>query len=109
LRSNAVKFTPNGGRVEVKLQRLDNHAQIKVSDTGEGISPEFIRYVFDRFRQADGTSTRAYGGLGLGLAIVRHIVEMHGGTVCAESEGEARGATFTVRLPLSHSRSRPTR
>jgi PAS domain S-box-containing protein len=109
LLSNAVKFTPNGGRVEVKLQRLDNHAQIKVSDTGEGISPEFIRYVFDRFRQADGTSTRAYGGLGLGLAIVRHIVEMHGGTVCAESEGEARGATFTVRLPLSHSRSRPTR
>ncbi|MDP8966545.1 MAG: PAS domain S-box protein [Cyanobacteriota bacterium] len=99
--SNAVKFTPNGGRVEVRLERIDSQAQIKVTDTGRGISPDFLPYVFDYFRQADSTSTRAFGGLGLGLAIVRHLVELHGGTVWAESPGVGQGTTFTVRLPLS--------
>jgi signal transduction histidine kinase len=104
LLSNAVKFTSIGGRVEVKLARLGDHVQIRVSDTGQGISPDFLDFVFDRFRQGDSTSTRAHGGLGLGLAIVRHLVEMHGGTVRAESEGEEKGATFTVKLPLAHLR-----
>ena len=100
LLSNAIKFTPSGGRVEVCLERNGTQAQIRVSDTGKGISPDFLPYVFERFRQADGSTTRKYGGLGLGLAIVRHLVELHGGTVEAESEGEGKGATFTVRLPL---------
>src|SRR5712691_4270460 len=100
LLSNAVKFTPNGGRVDVRLERLDSDVQITVSDTGKGISAEFLPLVFDRFRQADSTSTRKYGGLGLGLAIVRQIIELHGGTVQAESRGEGHGATFTVRLPI---------
>ncbi|WP_066384803.1 hybrid sensor histidine kinase/response regulator [Anabaena sp. CA = ATCC 33047] len=100
LLSNAVKFTPKGGQVEVRLQRIDDYAQIVVSDTGKGISPEFLPYVFDYFRQADSSSTRKFGGLGLGLAIVRKIVEIHGGTVTADSQGEAQGATFTVQLPL---------
>jgi len=98
LLSNAVKFTPEGGRVEVRLTRLDSRMEIKVSDTGKGISPEFLPFVFDRFRQADSTATRAHGGLGLGLAIVRHLVELHGGTVQVESRGEGQGATFTVQL-----------
>ena len=98
--SNAVKFTPRGGRVRIELQRTDASAAIKVTDTGMGISPEFLPYVFDRFRQADSSSTRAHGGLGLGLAIVRHLVELHGGTVSAESEGAERGSSFTVKLPL---------
>ncbi|MBI3951308.1 MAG: response regulator, partial [Acidobacteria bacterium] len=98
--SNAVKFTPKGGQVQVYLERVDSQAQIRVSDTGVGISPEFLPYVFDRFRQADSTSTRTHSGLGLGLAIVRHLVELHGGTVKAESRGERQGATFTVNLPL---------
>ncbi|MFP5265023.1 MAG: PAS domain S-box protein [Blastocatellia bacterium] len=102
LLSNAVKFTPNGGRVEVTLARLDDYAQIKVSDTGHGIGADFLDFVFDRFRQGDSTSTRAYGGLGLGLAIVRHLVEMHGGVVRAESEGPGKGSTFTVMLPVAH-------
>jgi PAS domain S-box-containing protein len=101
LLSNAIKFTPKGGRVEVRLERADQHAQITVGDSGQGIAPEFLPYVFDRFRQADSTLTREHGGLGLGLAIVRHLVDMHGGTVMAESDGEGRGATFVVRLPLS--------
>src|SRR5205085_5405205 len=100
LLANAVKFTPAGGRVAVRLERDDDCARIVVSDTGQGIRREFLRFAFDRFRQADSTSTRAHGGLGLGLAIVRHIVEMHGGTVSADSQGEGRGETFTVALPL---------
>lgn len=104
LLSNAIKFTPEGGRVMIKLQRDDNNARIVVSDTGIGIKPEFLPHVFDRFRQADSALTRKHGGLGLGLAIVRHLVEMHGGTVRAVSEGEGRGATFIVSLPLGQPR-----
>ncbi|WP_190567027.1 PAS domain S-box protein [Desertifilum sp. FACHB-1129] len=103
--SNAVKFTPPRGRVDIQLQRVDSCAQIVVSDTGQGIKPEFLPYVFDYFRQADGTTTRKFGGLGLGLAIVRHLVELHGGTVIAHSLGEGQGATFTIRLPLLHAPS----
>ncbi|WP_017651466.1 PAS domain S-box protein [Fortiea contorta] len=102
--SNAVKFTPNGGRVEVKLSSVTDdaaYAQITVQDTGKGIAPEFLPHVFDYFRQEDGTTTRKFGGLGLGLAIVRHLVESHGGTVHADSPGEGQGATFSVRLPLA--------
>ncbi|MBN3951681.1 MAG: response regulator [Nostoc sp. NMS7] len=98
--SNAIKFTPKGGKVEVRLEQVDDYAQIIISDTGKGISAEFLPYVFDYFRQADSTSTRSFGGLGLGLAIVRNIIEMHGGIVKAESEGEGKGAIFTVSLPL---------
>ncbi|HLL71188.1 MAG TPA: ATP-binding protein [Pyrinomonadaceae bacterium] len=100
LLSNAVKFTPEGGRVEVGLARDGTHAQIAVRDTGQGIKTEFLPFVFDRFRQADQSTTRTHGGLGLGLAIVRHLVELHGGTVAAESEGIGAGATFKVMLPL---------
>jgi PAS domain S-box-containing protein len=116
LLSNAIKFTPNGGRVEVRLSKeggkesgvksreqspqSPSYAQIQVSDTGKGISAEFLPHVFDRFRQADATSTRSNKGLGLGLAIARHFVELHGGTIQAESPGEGQGATFTVQLPL---------
>jgi signal transduction histidine kinase/ActR/RegA family two-component response regulator len=100
LLSNAVKFTPAGGRVNIRLERMGSQAQIQVSDTGKGIPPDFLPYVFEYFRQADGTTTRTFGGLGLGLAIVRHLVELHGGTVQAESQGEGQGATFTVRLPM---------
>ncbi|MFH7024194.1 MAG: PAS domain S-box protein [Heteroscytonema crispum UTEX LB 1556] len=100
LLSNAVKFTPNGGRIEVKLAQVDSYAQITVSDTGKGISAEFLPFVFDYFRQADSSTTRKFGGLGLGLALVRNIVEMHGGTVAAESLGENQGAKFIVCLPL---------
>ncbi|HJR06247.1 MAG TPA: ATP-binding protein [Pyrinomonadaceae bacterium] len=100
LLSNAVKFTPEGGRVEVSLKRTGTHAQISVRDTGQGIKTEFLPYVFERFRQADQSTTRTHGGLGLGLAIVRHLVELHGGTVAAESEGIGAGATFKVMLPL---------
>jgi signal transduction histidine kinase len=100
LLSNAIKFTPIDGQVQIRLTQVKNYAQIQVSDTGIGINPEFLPYVFDRFRQADSTSTRAYSGLGLGLAIVHHLVELHGGTVHAASEGDGKGATFTVQLPL---------
>jgi len=100
LLSNAVKFTPPEGRVEVRLMQQDGHAIIQVCDTGKGISPEFLPYVFEYFRQEDGTTTRKFGGLGLGLAIVRHLTELHGGQVAVESLGENQGATFTVCLPL---------
>ncbi len=100
LLSNAVKFTDNGGRVTVKLSQVGSTVEIAVSDTGQGISREFMPYVFDRFRQADSTTTRHHGGLGLGLAIARHLIEIHGGTIKAESDGEGRGATFTIKLPV---------
>jgi PAS domain S-box-containing protein len=100
LLSNATKFTPPGGRIDVDLERRDGEMTLRVHDTGIGIAPEFLAHVFERFRQADSTSTRVHGGLGLGLAIVRHLVELHGGTVEAESPGIGRGSTFTVRLPI---------
>ncbi|MBW4458622.1 MAG: PAS domain S-box protein [Nostoc indistinguendum CM1-VF10] len=99
LLSNAVKFTPNGGQVTVELRQLNQLAQIRVIDTGKGINPQFLPYMFEYFRQEDGSTTRKFGGLGLGLAIARQIVEMHGGTVRAESFGEGQGATFIVQLP----------
>lgn len=98
--SNAVKFTPAGGQVTVQLEQRGDQAQITVSDTGKGIAPSFLPHVFDYFRQADSTTTRQFGGLGLGLAIVHHLAELHGGTVWAESPGEGLGATFTVQFPL---------
>ena len=100
LLSNAVKFTPRGGKVLIRLERISSHCELTVSDTGQGISAKFLPYVFDRFSQADSSSTRAHAGLGLGLGIVRHLVELHGGTVQAFSRGEGQGATFAVRLPL---------
>ncbi|KAM3094208.1 sensor histidine kinase [Phormidesmis sp. 146-12] len=112
LLSNAVKFTPAGGQVNVSLERIElpalefppealtSFAQVVVSDTGKGIKADFLPHVFDYFRQEDSSTTRSYGGLGLGLAIVRQLVELHNGTVLAESPGEGQGARFTVRLPL---------
>jgi len=105
LLTNAVKFTPQGGRVEILLQQIGSQAQIQVRDTGKGISPDFLPHVFEYFCQADSTTTRRFGGLGLGLAIVRHLVELHGGTVQVDSPGEGQGATFTVRLPLIKDKS----
>lgn len=99
--SNAVKFTPKGGRVQVRLERVNSHIEIAVSDTGQGIAPEFLTQVFDRFRQADSSAARNHGGLGLGLAIVKQLVEMHGGEIKAESPGANQGSTFTVRLPVA--------
>jgi len=101
LLSNAVKFTSEGGSVEARLARTEGQIELTVTDNGIGIEPEFMPYVFDRFRQADSTATRKYGGLGLGLAIVRHVVEMHGGTVTGSSPGKGRGATFKVRFPIA--------
>ena len=100
LLSNAVKFTQKGGRVQVTLEQLDSHVLITVSDTGKGIGAEFLPYVFDRFRQADSSITRLHGGLGLGLAIVRQLVDLHGGSVQAQSPGEGQGATFSLQLPV---------
>ncbi len=105
LLSNAIKFTPRGGHVDVRVHRAGGHVDIEVADDGPGIRRDFLPFVFDRFRQADGTTTRSHGGLGLGLAIVRHLVELHGGTASVESEGLGKGATFTVRLPLLDARS----
>jgi signal transduction histidine kinase/CheY-like chemotaxis protein len=105
LLSNAVKFTPKGGRIQVRLERVNSHVEIIVSDTGSGIPEKVLPFIFDRFRQADSATTRQHGGLGLGLAIVRHLVEMHGGTVEAESKGEGQGSTFTVNFPLIALRS----
>jgi PAS domain S-box-containing protein len=101
LLSNAIKFTPKGGRVQIRVQRVNSSVEISVSDTGKGISAEFLPYVFERFKQSDNSGGRRYGGLGLGMAITRHIVELHGGTIRAESPGEGLGATFTVLLPVS--------
>lgn len=106
LLTNAIKFTPRNGTVQVVLKPLDGRVEMAVSDTGQGIAPEFLPYVFDRFRQADASTTRRHGGLGLGLSIVKSLVEMHKGTVAARSDGEGRGSTFTVWLPLA--RSQPT-
>jgi PAS domain S-box-containing protein len=100
LLSNAIKFTDHGGRVDIRLEQVNGTAQLAVKDSGMGISAAFLPFIFERFRQADGTTTRNHGGLGLGLAIVRHLVELHGGTVRAESEGEGFGTTFTINLPL---------
>jgi signal transduction histidine kinase/ActR/RegA family two-component response regulator len=106
LLSNAIKFTPTGGRIKIKVKRAEGNMQLSVSDTGHGISPDFLHFIFERFRQADGTSTRHHGGLGLGLAIVRHLVELHGGSIKADSAGVGEGATFTITLPLApHSRT----
>ncbi|MEB3337144.1 MAG: response regulator [Leptolyngbyaceae bacterium] len=102
LLSNAIKFTPDGGRVEVHLKEMDSYAQIQVQDTGRGISTDFLPHVFEYFRQADSSTTRTHGGLGLGLAITRRLVELHSGTVEAASPGVDQGATFTVNLPLMH-------
>lgn len=100
LLSNAVKFTSAGGRVDIRLEQINSQAQITISDTGKGIHPDFLPHVFEQFRQENSATTRRFGGLGLGLAIVRYLVELHGGTVQAESPGEGQGATFTVKLPL---------
>jgi signal transduction histidine kinase/ActR/RegA family two-component response regulator len=98
---NAVKFTPKGGQVDLRLERVGSHVQVVVSDTGQGMPPELLPHIFERFKQADSSSTRAHGGLGLGLALVKHLVELHGGTVSARSGGPGRGATFVVTLPIS--------
>jgi CheY-like chemotaxis protein len=99
--ANAIKFTPEGGRVDVFIQPSVGYMEVRVVDTGEGISPDFLPHVFERFRQADGATTRRQSGLGLGLAIVRQLVELHGGAVEAASPGLGRGATFTIRLPIA--------
>ncbi len=108
LLSNAVKFTPRGGQVQVVLERVHSHIEVSVADTGEGISPEFLPFVFDRFRQADASTTRQHGGLGLGLAIVKQLVELHGGTVRVASPGAGQGSTFTIALPLTAVHAPPT-
>ena len=104
LLTNAVKFTPDGGRIEISLCRVGSNVKIEVRDTGQGINPQFLPYVFERFRQADSTYTRRIGGLGLGLAIVRHLVELHGGRVTAYSEGKDRGSVFSITLPVADSK-----
>ncbi len=101
LLSNAIKFTPEEGRIDVEVKRVDSRAQVSVKDSGSGITPEFLPYIFDRFRQADGSTTRVHGGLGLGLSIVKHLVQLHNGTVQVASDGKDKGATFTVTMPLT--------
>ncbi|MBW4507566.1 MAG: response regulator [Scytonematopsis contorta HA4267-MV1] len=108
LLSNAIKFTPKNGKVQIVLKRVDSRVQLSVIDTGQGIKPEFLPHVFERFSQADGSTTRKYGGLGLGLSIVRGLAELHGGTVWVTSAGEGMGATFTVSLPIAPIRSNVT-
>jgi CheY-like chemotaxis protein/anti-sigma regulatory factor (Ser/Thr protein kinase) len=98
--SNAAKFTPAGGKVEISVGQTPTHVEIQVKDTGPGIDPNFLPHVFERFRQADGSTTRTHGGIGLGLAIVRHLVELHGGTIAVENREAESGAVFTIRLPL---------
>jgi CheY-like chemotaxis protein len=107
LLSNAVKFTPHGGKISVRVEQEGSDARVTVKDTGQGIDPEFLPRVFDRFRQADSSTTRSFGGLGLGLAIVRHLVELHGGTVSAQSDGLNEGATFSATFPLLADRAEP--
>jgi PAS domain S-box-containing protein len=107
LLSNAAKFTPNGGRVEISVSQTTAHVQIQVKDSGPGIDPKFLPHVFERFRQADGSTTRTHGGLGLGLAIVRHLVELHGGTIAVENRENGHGAIFTIQLPLPSGELRP--
>ena len=109
LLSNALKFTPKGGRVHVTIERRNSHVEVAVSDNGQGISREFLPHVFERFRQADGSTTRRHGGLGLGLSIVKQLVELHGGDVRAYSEGEGKGATFIITLPVTASRATPAK
>jgi CheY-like chemotaxis protein/anti-sigma regulatory factor (Ser/Thr protein kinase) len=110
LLSNSVKHSQRGGRVQVVMERVSSHLEVSVMDDGEGIPPEFLPHVFDRFRQADSTTTRRHGGLGLGLSIVKQLVELHGGTVRARSPGVGQGATFTVTFPLTpvHQETEPT-
>jgi PAS domain S-box-containing protein len=105
LLTNAVKFTPSGGRIDIVLEQVNSHLEICVADSGIGIRPEFLAFVFDRFRQADSSTTRRHGGLGLGLSIVKHLVELHGGSVRVKSQGEGQGSTFIVALPISAIRS----
>jgi CheY-like chemotaxis protein len=102
-----VKFTPQGGKISLRVEQNGSDARVTVKDTGQGIDPEFLPRVFDRFRQADSSTTRSFGGLGLGLAIVRHLVELHGGTVSAQSDGVGKGATFTATFPLLADRTAP--
>lgn len=111
LLTNAIKFTDKGGKVQIAMERVNSHLELRVSDTGQGIKAEFLADVFDRFRQADPSTTRRYGGLGLGLSIVKHLVELHGGSVAVASPGEGQGSTFTVRLPVQiiHSNGDPDR
>src|SRR6185295_13552631 len=104
LLSNALKFTPRGGRIEVQIAQTDGEVTLAVRDNGKGIPPAFLPHVFERFRQADGSTTRSAGGLGLGLAIVRHLVELHGGHVEAESDGEGTGAVFIATFPVKADR-----
>jgi CheY-like chemotaxis protein len=106
LLSNAIKFTPNGGKIEVRLARTDAHVRLEAKDTGIGIAAEHLPHVFERFRQVDSSTIRMHGGLGLGLAIVEYLVRQQGGTVCAESEGVGKGATFSVEFPLMSSEVR---
>ena len=98
--SNAIKFTPKGGRIEITLERVNSSVEVRVADTGIGIAADFLPHVFDRFRQAKDTSSKDYGGLGIGLAIAQHLVQLHGGTLEASSPGINQGAVFTVRLPI---------
>jgi CheY-like chemotaxis protein/anti-sigma regulatory factor (Ser/Thr protein kinase) len=107
LLTNAVKFTPKNGHIHVVIKRVDSHVEVDVRDSGQGIAPEFLGQVFDRFRQADATTTRRYGGLGLGLSIVKNLTELHGGNVRVASQGPGQGATFTVSLPLQPVRHEP--
>ncbi len=107
LLTNATKFTPKGGSIFVELRREESQLELSVTDNGQGIEPSFLALVFDRFKQADSTSTRQHGGLGLGLAIAKNLVEMHGGTIAARSEGLGQGATFVVRLPVAALRRSP--
>jgi CheY-like chemotaxis protein len=109
LLTNAVKFTPSGGRIDVVMERVNSHVEVSVEDSGSGIKPEFLAFVFDRFRQADSSTTRRHGGLGLGLSIVKHLVELHGGSVRVKSAGEGKGSTFIVALPISVIRTEETR
>jgi PAS domain S-box-containing protein len=101
LLTNAIKFTPKGGQVQVTLERVNSHAEVCVADNGQGIKPEFLPYLFERFRQADSSASRRHGGLGLGLSIVKHLIELHGGRVRAKSAGEGQGATFCIELPIA--------